>query len=220
MLAVGARRSTVCLQLAALQFLVLTSVSITLYPEYRFADQFLSELGATRTAWGVPNRGAAALFGCALGILGVAMVVFAAAWRDYAFERGRARWLGVASQVCGTVSGLAFVTAACTPIDIALAAHNSVVVAAFGLLLGFAACTTALWSRNGAPAGVVVAGATYAAILVVYFGAVAWAVASGLFAHRRVLIVGQKIVVAASLGYIVYLTLVIRRRAWAVSSAT
>jgi len=195
------------MQLAAMLFAILTGIAMAVYPGYRFSDQFLSEIGATH------HGTAAALFACALVILGLAMVVFAAAWRDYAFGRGRARWLGRASQLCGTLSGLAFVVAACTPIDIALALHNAVVVAAFGLLLAYVATTTILWACNGAPLGVLVAGAAYATVLTVYFGAVGWAVRNGLLDHIRVVIVGQKIVVGASLAYIVYMTMIIRR--WA-----
>lgn len=197
---------------AALQFVVLTGVAMHLYPDYRFADHFLSDLGATRTWWGVRNHASAAVFAIAVVVLGAAMIVFAAAWRDYAFARGRAWGVGITSQLCGTLSGLAFIGVACAPIDHALDVHNALVVAAFGLLPVFAACTTVVWWRNGTSRGVIVAGVLYTVLLVGFFAAAAWVVATDLFAHRRVLIVGQKLAVAASLAYVVYLTLVIRRR--------
>lgn len=212
MFATTARRSTGVLLFAALQFAVLTSLAMWLYPNYRFAEQFLSELGATRTWWRIANHEAAVVFAVAVVVLGGGMIVFAAAWRDYAFARGRARAVGVASQVCGTVSGLAFVGVASSPIDLALDLHNALVAAAFVLLLVFVACLTIVWWCNGAPRSVLVAGALYVVMLASYFAAAGWAIATDPWAHRRVLVIGQKIVVYASLAYVVFLTLTIRRR--------
>jgi hypothetical membrane protein len=206
------RWSSGILLYATLQFAVLTSVAMRLFPDYRFADHFLSDLGARRTWEGRANESGAWLFALALGSLGVAMVIFAAAWRGYAFARQRARGVGIASQLSGTLSGLAFVGTALTPIDVALDLHNVLVVGAFALLLAFTTCTTVVWWRNGAPFGVTVAGGLHVALLVAYFGAVVWAVSTDLVAHRRVLIVGQKVAVYGSLGYVVWLTLSIRRR--------
>ncbi len=210
MFATTARRSTAFLLFGALQFVVLTTIAMRLYPGYHFSDHFFSDLGATHTWYGVPNH-AVPVFVVAVVTLGASLVVFAGAWRDYAFERGRTRGLGVASQLCGTFCGLAFAAVGMAPIDRALDLHNALVVTAFGLLLVFAACTTALWWRNGGPRGVVVSGVLYVLLLVGYFASAAWA-ATDLFAHRRVLIVGQKIVVYASMAYVVFLTLAIRRR--------
>ena len=211
MFATTARRSTAFLLFAALQFVVLTSVAMRLYPDYRFGEHFLSVLGATRTWDGVANHQAAIVFAIAVATLGAAMIVFAASWRDYAFARGRARGLGVASQVCGTSSGLAFIGVAVTPIDRMLEMHNALVVGAFVLLFAFAACTTVLWWRNGAPHSAIGAGALYAAMLAIYLASAGWA-ATDLSAHLGVLVVGQKIIVYVSMAYVVFLTLTIRRR--------
>jgi hypothetical protein len=212
MFATTARRSTAFLLFAALQFVVLTAVAMQLYPDYRSGDHFLSVLGATRTWTGVPNHEAAVVFAIAVATLGAAMIVFAAAWRDYAFERDRAHGLGVASQLCGTLSGLAFIGVAFTPIDRALDLHNALVVGAFVLLFAFAACTTVLWWRNGAPHAAIGGGALYAVMLVIYFAVAGWAAATDLYAHLGVLVIGQKIVVYASMAYIVFVALTIRRR--------
>lgn len=213
MIVTTARRSTAFLLYAALQFAALTAIGMQLYPHYRFDGHFFSDLGATRTWYGEANHTAAALFVLALVTLGAGMIGFAGAWRDYAFVRGRARGLGVASQICGTLSGLAFVGVACAPVNVALDAHNALVVAAFGLLLVFAACVTAVWWRNGAPRDVIAAGALYVALLGGFFATAAWVVTTDLAAHVRVLIVGQKIVVYGSIAYVVFLTLTIRRAA-------
>ena len=195
---------------AALQFVVLTAIAMQLYPGYQFSAHFFSDLGATRTWFGVANHASAIVFAFAVVIVGIGMIAFAAAWRDYAFARGRSERVGRASQICGTLSGLAFIGVAFAPMNLVLDLHNALVVVAFGLLLAFAACMTAVWWKNGAPRGVVVAGLVYLAVLVGFFGAVMWVVATGLVAHARVIVVGQKIAIYASMAYVVFLTLTIR----------
>ena len=132
--------------------------------------------------------------------LGIGMIAFAGTWRRYAFARGRGRLLGLASQLCGTLAGVGFIGVASTPVDIALDAHNLLVIVAFGLLLAFAVCGTILWWRNDAPPGILVAGALYVCVLLGFFAAAGWVVRAGLFEHIRVLIVAQKIAVYASMA--------------------
>ena len=49
MFATTARRSTAFLLFAALQFVVLTSVAMRLYPDYRFGAHFLNHFGRLST---------------------------------------------------------------------------------------------------------------------------------------------------------------------------
>lgn len=203
-------RSTRFLLYAALQFVVLTAIGMQLYPHYRFSGHFFSDLGATVTWFGERNPGAP-LFAIALGTVGLAMMFFAAAWRTFAFRRGRAFGLGIATRVAGTLAGLAFIGVASTPVNLALDAHNTLVITAFGLLLAFAILATTLWWLNGAPTGVLVAGALYILVLLGFFASAGWVVRAGLFENIRVLIVSQKIVVYASMAYVVFLTLTILR---------
>jgi hypothetical protein len=203
-------RSTRFLLYAALQFVVLTAIGMQLYPHYRFSGHFFSDLGATVT-WHGENNAGAPLFVIALGTVGVAMILFAAQWRTYAFARKRGFMLGIATQVMGTLSGLGFIGVACTPVNVALDTHNTLVIVAFGLLLAFAILGTTLWWVNGAPTGVLVAGGLYVLVLIGFFAAAGWVVRAGLFEHVRVLIVAQKIVVYASMAYVVFLTMTILR---------
>lgn len=203
-------RSTRFLLYAAFQFVVLTAIGMQLYPHYRFTGHFFSDLGAMRTWFDEPNHGAA-LFWIALGTLGIAMILFAAAWRSYAFARKRGLVLGIATQVAGTLAGLGFIGVACTPVDVALHAHNMIVVVAFGLLLAFAILATVLWWLNDAPTGVLVACGLYIAVLIGFFATAGWVVRAGLHEHIRVLIVAQKIAVYASMAYVVFLTMTILR---------
>src|SRR5262245_40923343 len=152
MTAASARIRGGVLLYAALQFIVLTTIAMRVYAGGTVADQsssgydffnnFFSDLGATYSWSGAPNRAASVLFGIALGSLGAAFVAFAGTWRAFAFARGRARAAGIAAQVFGTLSGTAFVVVALAPVNRAINVHNAAVVSAFGLLLGYAACMT------------------------------------------------------------------------------
>ncbi|MEZ4401194.1 MAG: DUF998 domain-containing protein [Kofleriaceae bacterium] len=198
---------------ATLQFVALTAIAMWLYPRYRFTGQFFSELGAARTWRGEPNRAAAALFALALASLGLALIGFASAWPTYAFARRRSRAVGVASQVCGTVAGLAFVGVAATPIDRALDAHNALVAVGFAALFGFVVSATSVWWRNGAPVAVRAVSALYIVVLLGCFAATGWGLAAGLRAHLAVLVIAQKLGVYASVAYVGFLTTAIWRGA-------
>ncbi len=207
---------------AAIQFVVLTATAMIVYAGGTYADpsaagydlarNFLSELGATRTWSGQPNHPSAVLFGIALGGVGVAFVGFAGAWRAFAFERGRARGAGLAAQLFGTGSGAAFLAVAVTPVNLALDLHNTFVVAAFGLLFGYAATLTLVSWRNGITGVRLAASAAYLLLVGVYFAVVAVAIRTGVATDhgRMLLVVAQKVVAGASMLYIAYLTLATR----------
>jgi len=207
---------------AAVQFVVLTTLAMRVYaggtlwnpwsPGYDFSGNFLSELGATRAWSGHENHSSAALFAIALGTLGLAFVWFAA-WRGFAFGRKRDAAVGVAGQVFGTASGVAFAAVAVTPINLALQAHNVFVVAAFGLLLGYAACTTIVWAKNGGSLVQIAVSTLYVVVVLVYFVVVAIALRHGVVSERghRELVVSQKAMAYVSMLYIGYVTIEVRR---------
>ena len=208
-----------------MQFAVLTAIAMQVYaggtiwnpwaPGYAFGGNFLSELGATRAWSGHDNHASAVLFSLALATLGIAFVAFAGAWRGFAFARRRGAALGVASQVFGTLSGLCFVAVSVTPVNLALQAHNLFVVAAFGLLLGYAVCTTIVWWRNGAAAVEIVTCLSYVVFVLAYVGVVVYAVRHGTWTERehRVLVLTQKAMAYGSMIYIAFVTYRVRRNA-------
>lgn len=209
---------------AAIQFVVLVAIAMVVYAGgnhfdpyargYAFTTNFLSELGATRSWVGTPNTAAAILFSIALGGIGLAFVAFAGTWRVFAFERGRGRPLGLAAQGFGTLSGASFAAIACTPVNRALDLHNTFVLCAFGLLLGYAAAITVLQWQNGAPRRRLVASVAYLVLVVAYFAVVMVAVRTGVTTAwgYRVLVISQKIIVAASMAFIAYITIAVRRQ--------
>lgn len=217
------RRRAGFLLWAAVQFVVLTTIAMQVYAGgtvwdpwahgYAFGGNFLSELGATRAWSGHDNHASMVLFSLALGTLGAAFVMFAGAWRGFAFARRRGVALGVAAQVFGTLSGLCFIAVAVTPVNLALQAHNMFVVCAFGLLLGYAVCTTLVWWRNGAAALELAVSLVYVVFVLAYVGVVAYAVRHGTWTEHehRVLVLTQKAMAYGSMVYVAFLTLRVRR---------
>lgn len=220
----SARRRGAVLFYASCQFVVLTAAAMASYPGgtlldwrtsgYQFFGNFLSDLGATRAWSGRPNGVAAVLFAIALATLGTAFIFFARTWRAFAFAHRRARVAGLAGELFGIASGAAFLAVAATPVDRAISTHNAFVIAAFGLLLGYAASLTIVWSRNGASAAQRAACIGYLVLVAAYVVSVGVAVRMGVTSPRGVwlMVASQKVIAYASMAYVAYLTLAIRRQ--------
>ena len=207
------RRRTQFLLYAAIQFVLLTTIAMRVYPDgYKLTQNFFSDLGATRSWYGHPNHVSAVLFTIALGTLGIAFIVFAGAWRDLG---PKARAAGIVSQVFGTLSGAAFLAVASTPVNLALDLHNAFVVSAFGLLLGFAASLTVVLWKNAAALRLRAVSTIYVVIVLAYVAVVVYALTCGVatLRGREVLVVSQKAMAYLSMLYVVLVTLWYPRRA-------
>jgi len=206
--AVARTRATLLLY-AGLQFIALIAVAMALWPPgYSQSDNFLSELGITE------YRASAALFSIALGSLGLAFVAFAGAWRAFAFDKRRARAVGIAAEIFGMLSGAAFVAVAATPVDVSMRFHNTFVVSAFGLLLGYAACMAIVIWRNGSSRAQLATSVLYCAVVAAYACVVFYGASQGIASERGrwILVVSQKAMAGASIAYLVYVTITTRRR--------
>lgn len=209
-------RRAVVLRYAALQFVVLVAIAMVLYPggnhfdgfapHYRLTVNFLSDLGATRAWSGTMNYVSCALFFIALTTIGAALIAFAWAWRAFAFARARAAWAGHASAGFGTISGAAFIGIAVTPFNLALAAHNSCVLAAFGCLLGYVAFLTIAMAANGAQPIQNGVNAAYVLVVLGYVALVLFGPRLNSEGGFRTQVIGQKLVVLASMIHITFLT--------------
>jgi hypothetical protein len=211
------------LRYAAIQFVVLTALAMVLYAggtwfdpttaHYHFTGNFLSDLGMTHAFSGRANYASSALFCIALATVGGALVAFVWTWKEFAFERGRAVIAGYAAAVLGTLSGLAFTGVAFTPFDLALRAHNTLVIAAFGLLMLFVAAITFVMWRNGISGGRLAANLAYLACVAGYVVLVLRGPRMWSPHGHSVQVVGQKVIAYASMLHIVYLATTIRRAA-------
>jgi hypothetical protein len=212
------------LRYAAIQFVVLTALAMALYAggtwfdpttaHYHFTGNFLSDLGMTHAFSGRANYGSSTLFCIALASVGAALVAFVWTWREFAFERRRALVAGYGAAVLGTLSGLAFVGVAFTPFDLALDAHNSLVIAAFGLLMLFVATITFVMWRNGITGARLAANVAYLACVAGYVVLVLRGPRMATPHGHTVQVVGQKLVAYASMLHIAYLTTTIRRASY------
>lgn len=198
---------------AAAQFVVLTTIAMRLYADhYSVFGNFFSELGTTHTGSGRSNHASMIVFSIAVATLGLAFVPFAGIWRAIA---GARRGAGITAQIFGTLSGLAFVAVACVPFDVAFYAHNTLVVVAFALLLGYAIAMTFVWAGSHAPRSYIVVAGAYLVLVVGYFvaGFAAWHAGLTSPRGREILVVSQKVFVYMSIPYVVYLAAFFRRRA-------
>ncbi len=212
----GPVRRAVVLRYAALQFVVLVALAMVLYPggnhadgfapHYQLTRNFLSDLGATRAWSGTMNYVSCALFFTALTTIGGSLIAFASAWRHFAFARARAAWAGHASAVFGSVSGAAFIGVAVTPFDLALTAHNSCVLAAFGCLLFYVGFLTIAMAANGAKPIQNVVNAAYVVVVLGYVTLVLFGPRLNSDSGFRTQVIGQKLVVLASMIHITFLT--------------
>ncbi len=206
---------------AAVQFVVLTVVAMLVYPggakfdldsnSYLFLGNFFSDLGATKTYSGRGNTASHALFSVALATVGLALMMFSTAWGSIFERRNRGRMAGRASQVLAIASGLGFIGIAATPWDRVLDAHNTFVRIAFGLLLAYLLCLTALQALNHWPRGFVVLNAVYlfvlAAYVVILFGGPTLETRDGL----ELQVAAQKIIVYTSIANLGLQALGVRR---------
>ncbi len=204
------------LRYAALQFVVLVAIAMALYPggthwdptaaHYHLTENFLSDLGATRTWTGATNYLSCALFFFALTTIGAALIAFAWTWRHFAFVHARARWAGFASAAFGTISGAAFIGIAVTPFNLALRPHNTCVLIAFGCLLFYMLFLTIAMAANGASPVQNALNVAYVLAVLAYVALVVFGPRLSTDHGFRTQVLGQKLVVLASMIHITFLT--------------
>lgn len=209
------------LRFAALQFFVLVGAAMALYAggtywdpgasRYELTHNFLSDLGMTHAWSGRASYASSALFFIALATVGIALVLFASGWRQFAHAHGRATGAGRASAALGIASGLAFVGVACTPFDLAFMWHNGFVLAAFGLLLGYVIALTVVMARNGASPAQNALNLAYVALVLGYVGLIFFGPRLSTPSGHQVQVIGQKVVAAGSMLHVIGLTTLLRR---------
>ena len=210
------------LRYAAIQFLVLVPIAMAVYaggspwhpdaPGYGITDNFLSDLGMTRTWAGHTNTTSSILFGVALASVGLALIAFSWTWRQFAFEHGRARFAGAASTVLGTASGIAFTGIACTPFDRLLFWHNAFVLGGFALLLGYVIALAVVMARNGATGVQTAVNLAYVVLVLGYVVLIFFGPRLDTETGHRTQVVGQKAVALGSMLHAIAMTTLIRSR--------
>jgi hypothetical protein len=218
------------LRYAAIQFVVLTAIAMVAYAggtwadpaatHYELAHNFFSDLGRTHVFSGAANYIASALFFVSLASVGAALVGFAWTWRAFAFGRERANIIGHASAVIGTLCGLALITIAVTPYNLAPRPHNLSVIFAFGLLMVYIALLTIVMWRNAISGARLAINLVYLALVSAYFALVICGPSLGTPRGFTLQVIGQKVVVYGSMLHVLYLAATTRRALAPPSSVT
>jgi hypothetical protein len=211
---------------AAVQFLVLTTIAMFLYPgsyengdeivihttRYSFIHNFFSDLGATRTYTEQCNTASMVLFVIALVSVGIALIVFSLNYTALTYPRGRLVTTGKVSVVIAVISGLSFIGIACMPWNLLLQGHMMAVQFAFGFLLIYIVLMLDMQLKNGwggLPIGLNI---IYLVLLVVYVGLFLLAPELGLPIGRTAEVIAQKVMVYSSIINLGLQAYLIKRR--------
>lgn len=122
-------------------FIGLTLLAMVFYPggtwnnpqldNYRFFQNFFSDLGMWTTPGGRPNSVSAVLFFIALTSAGLGLILFFLTFPRFFAHKRLTKWASWLGMVIGTWSGISFIGIAFTPADIFLNAHVNFVYSAF-----------------------------------------------------------------------------------------
>ena len=144
------------------------SLNLGVTHHYIFSENFLGDLGVTKTAAGFSNTSSCVLFVIAMTCVGISLVGFAGSWHAIAESRGipvRTAWLYKWS---ATGSGLCFVGIGLTPSNLLPTAHNVLALAGFALLAVFVVALVDVQRLNRWPKRYILANLLYLAVLATY----------------------------------------------------
>ena len=213
----GTAQGAASVLVASLTFVLLTTLAMLQYPggskyelhshHYLFFENFLSDLGATKTYAGFSNTSSCVLFIISLTCVGLSLLAFSGSWHAIAERRGievRAAWVFKWSAIA---SGLCFIAVGATPPNVFRNAHDFFARAAFSLLLVFVLAVLAVQRRNRWPWRYVLANVLFVAVLAAYAAVLLGG--PSLETHRTLVIqvTAQKIMVYGAilnLGYQAY----------------
>jgi hypothetical protein len=190
-------------------FFLMTAVAMLLYPGgtyldptthgYSFFANFFSDLGATRTPSGAPNRLSMILFTSALTIVGIGLGVFFIALAQFFRDSKSSLLLPRTAALLGSVSGICFLGVASTPWNLYLAIHNHFVMWAFRTFLGAALLYgIAILRERTLPKHFAFTFLAFAVLLAAYVLLLTFGPSPKIAAGLRIQVAGQKIIVYAS----------------------
>ena len=191
-------------------FIVLTLIAMLIYPGgnhtdptqvgYSFSHNFFSDLGLRTAPNGQSNLGSGVLFFVALTLAGLALALFSLRFRQFFLDTRRSQIISLIGALLGAGAGISFIGVAFTPADVYLEVHVQFVMWAFRLFpLAVMCFTLVLFNSAVYPRG-------YAYVFLVFFGlliAYYWLLTSGpgygTPQGMVIQVVGQKIIVYASI---------------------
>jgi hypothetical protein len=203
-------------------FIVMTVLAMWFYPGgtamdssthgYSFFRNFFSDLGMTRTPSGAANLVSLILFVAALSIVGVGLAIFFIAMRQFFLGARAGKWLSAVAALSGVVTGTCFVGVAVTPWNIYLSAHNEFVMWAFRTFLAAVLLDgIAILLEERLPKSFAFVFLAFAVLLAGYVLLLTFGPAPNSDEGLRVQVIGQKIIVYASVVSVLIQALVADR---------
>jgi hypothetical protein len=205
-------------------FFVLTLLAMLAYPGgsiadphaagYAFFDNFFSDLGQTHIRSGASNAASLVLFCVALVGMAFGLALFFIAFAQF-FARSRAgRVLGFVGIGAGLVTAVCFTGVAATPWNLYLQAHNDFVTWAFrAYLLAVLAFVGAIFATPEVPRRFAYVFIAFAVVLVAYVVLLTAGPTLATSEGARIQVVGQKVIVYASIATIMIQSLGVRKPA-------
>jgi len=194
--------------IGCVQFIVLTTVAMFLYPggthadnttaSYSFWNNFFSDLGRTAAHSVVSNTASMVLFVIALSLGGVALLLFFVAVPHHFRQTSMIRRLSTVGSIVGVVSAVSYIGIAAVPADVNQTLHRLFVDVAFSSFLLVVVCySIAVFRNRDYPNAYAFVYLCFAVILAVYL----WLLFAGpnpeTDSGMRIQATGQKIVVYA-----------------------
>lgn len=215
--------------LACVLFILLTTVAMRLYPGgtivdpgtqgYRFFENYLSDLGVTRSRSGVANLPAMLCFSVALVSVGLGMGAFFVAFTHLCAAVPRALQLSRRAALLGALTGLSFIGVAAAPRDLLYPEHIAFELLAFPAFLAAVALELAALRapEHAAPPGlphrVRWAFVGLAVALAAYLVLLAVGPSDTTLVGERMQVTGQKVVVYVAIAAILLQSLQAQRLA-------
>jgi hypothetical protein len=160
---------------------------------YSFFENFFSDLGMVRTYGGQPKMPSMVLFASALGLMGIAFILFFVLMPSYFTASRPERVASRIGSIAGVLAGVSCIGIAATPWDLHLRAH---VIFAFGLsasfLLSVVLYLVAMLANKRYPNTYAAVFAVYAIALGAYVGLMLLGPDMGTQEGLKILATGQK----------------------------
>lgn len=190
-------------------FIALTVLAMWFYPGgtamdptthgYSFWRNFFSDLGMTRTPSGAANLTSMVLLVAALSLVGMGPAVFFVALQQFFVRSRSGRSLSGLAALSGIVAGGCFIGVALTPWNLYLAAHNAFVMWAFrAFLLAVVLDGVAILRERELPKSFAFVFVAFAVLLAGYVLLLTTGPAPNSHEGLRVQVLGQKLIVYAS----------------------
>ena len=191
-------------------FVLLTVAAMFAYPGGTFTDpatvgydffhNFFSDLGRVTALNGQPNTVPFLLFLTALTLVGIGLVLFFLAFRDFFTNDGSGALLSLLGTVIGVISGLCFVGITFAPYDLFFDIHYQLVFWAFRTFLAAVAVYTLVIFRQDAyPRRYGWVFVVFTALLAAYIGLLEFGPKTDTSAGLVIQATGQKIITYVSI---------------------